>query len=110
MPKQTRTIILLRKNLWYQLLKGEMETSSVFFDADLYYLEQHQIETLLQILKDKYGNPSSIHAYGRESRSAIEKARRTIADHFSVSPGEIFFTSGGFTASQLYFQLQRLHF
>ena len=64
MPKQTRTIILLRKNLRYQLLKVEMETSSIFFDADLDYLEQHQIETLLQILKGKYGKGTRIKATG----------------------------------------------
>ena len=67
MSKQTRTIILLRKNLRYQLLKGEMETSSIFFDADLDYLEQHQIETLLQILKDKYGKGTRIKATGDSS-------------------------------------------
>jgi len=67
MPKQTRTIILLRKNLRYQLLKVEMEISSIFFDADLDYLEQHQIETLLQILKDKYGKGTRIKATGDSS-------------------------------------------
>ncbi len=67
MSKQTRTIILLRKNLRCQLFKGEMETSSIFFDADLDYLEQHQIETLLQILKDKYGKGTRIKATGDSS-------------------------------------------
>ena len=67
MSKQTRTIILLRKNLRYQLFKGEMEISSIFFDADLDYLEQHQIETLLQILKDKYGKGTRIKATGDSS-------------------------------------------
>jgi len=67
MSKQTRTIILLRKNLRCQLFKGEMETSSIIFDADLDYLEQHQIETLLQILKDKYGKGTRIKATGDSS-------------------------------------------
>ena len=44
-----------------------METSSIFFDADLDYLEQHQIETLLQILKDKYGKGTRIKATGDSS-------------------------------------------
>ena len=44
-----------------------METSSIFFDADLDYLEQHQIETLLQILKDKYGKGARIKATGDSS-------------------------------------------
>ena len=62
-----KSIILLRKNLRCQLFKGEMETSSIFFDADLDYLEQHQIETLLQILKDKYGKGTRIKAIGDSS-------------------------------------------
>ena len=67
MSKQTRTIIPLQKNLGYHLLKGEMEISSIIFDADLDYLEQHQIETLLQILKDKYGKGTRIKATGDSS-------------------------------------------
>jgi cysteine desulfurase len=46
-------------------------------------------------LKTHFGNPSSIHSHGRESRSAIEKARKVIAELLNVSPSEIFFTSGG---------------
>jgi len=42
-----------------------------------------------------FGNPSSIHAHGREVRSAIEKSRKKIADLLNTSPSEIFFTSGG---------------
>lgn len=42
-----------------------------------------------------FGNPSSIHAHGRAARSAIEKARKTIADLLCTSPAQIFFTSGG---------------
>ena len=44
-----------------------MEISSIFFDADLDYLEQHQIETLLHILKDKYGKGTRIKATGDSS-------------------------------------------
>ena len=44
-----------------------MELSSIFFDADLDYLEQHQIETVLQILKDKYGKGTRIKAIGDSS-------------------------------------------
>tara|TARA_B100000586_G_scaffold252193_1_gene211964 strand:- start:607 stop:3069 length:2463 start_codon:yes stop_codon:yes gene_type:complete len=44
-----------------------MEISSIFFDDDLDYLEQHQIETLLQILKSKYGEGTRIKATGDSS-------------------------------------------
>ena len=46
-------------------------------------------------LTERYGNPSSIHAFGRETRAAIERARKTIADCLNASMSEIFFTSGG---------------
>eukprot|EP01133_Synstelium_polycarpum_P009372 gene9372-10978_t len=42
-----------------------------------------------------YGNPSSIHAQGREVRTLIEKARKTVAGLLNAVPAEIFFTSGG---------------
>lgn len=42
-----------------------------------------------------YGNPSSIHAEGRQARAAIETARKTVAKHIGASIGEVFFTSGG---------------
>jgi hypothetical protein len=62
-----KSIILLGRIQLYQPYKGAMETSSIFFDADLDYLEQHQIETLLQILKDKYGKGTRIKATGDSS-------------------------------------------
>ncbi len=46
-------------------------------------------------MESTYGNPSSIHAHGREARSLIEKARKTIANLLHASPAEIFFTSSG---------------
>jgi cysteine desulfurase len=46
-------------------------------------------------LLDHFGNPSSIHQYGREVRSAVEKSRKNIADILNVAPAEVFFTSGG---------------
>lgn len=52
-------------------------------------------EAMLPYLRDHFGNPSSVHAHGRILRSAIEKARKSVAAHLGASPGEIFFTSGG---------------
>ena len=58
-------------------------------------LDPAVLDAMLPYLREHFGNPSSIHAYGRETRAAIEKARKKIATILSVSPGEIFFTSGG---------------
>jgi cysteine desulfurase len=44
---------------------------------------------------DRFGNPSSIHSHGRAIRSAIEQARRKVAELLHAAPSEIFFTSGG---------------
>ncbi|MBK6265957.1 cysteine desulfurase [Marivirga sp. S37H4] len=58
-------------------------------------LDPEVFEAMKPYMLDYYGNPSSIHGHGRDVRSAIEKARRTIAELLNTSPSEIFFTSGG---------------
>ena len=57
------------------------------------------IDVMLPLMKEQYGNPSSIHAEGRKGRSLIEAARKKIANALNASLGEIFFTSGGTEAS-----------
>lgn len=57
------------------------------------------LEAMMPYLTTYYGNPSSIHAWGRKSRAAIEKTRKIIAQCLSASVGEIFFTSGGTEAT-----------
>ena len=59
------------------------------------------VETMTQAMTTLYGNPSSIHADGRMVRTAIEDARKTIANHLHASIGEIFFTSGGTEANNM---------
>ncbi len=49
---------------------------------------------MYEILKDDFGNPSSIHHFGRKAKMIVEKSRKTIANYLSASIGEIFFTSG----------------
>jgi cysteine desulfurase len=53
------------------------------------------IDEMVNVMKAQYGNPSSIHAQGREVRTVIEKARKTVAGLLNATPAEIFFTSGG---------------
>jgi cysteine desulfurase len=52
-------------------------------------------------LKHNYGNPSSVHQFGRKAKSAVETARKNIAKHFNVSATEIIFTAGGTEADNL---------
>ncbi|REJ83544.1 MAG: cysteine desulfurase [Bacteroidetes bacterium] len=57
------------------------------------------IEAMIPVLQNNFGNPSSIHHAGRETRTLIEQARKTVAGILNVSPSEIFFTSGGTEAN-----------
>jgi len=52
-------------------------------------------DAMLPYLKEQYGNPSSIHRYGRLAHKAIEKARKQIALLINAEPSEILLTSGG---------------
>ena len=58
-------------------------------------LDPQVMEAMLPYLSTHFGNPSSIYSYGRETRLAVENARKTVARLVKASPGEIFFTSGG---------------
>ena len=64
-------------------------------------IDPEVIEVMLPIIKEGFGNPSSIHSFGRESRSLVEKARKNVARHLNCNPGEIFFTSGGTEADNM---------
>lgn len=58
-------------------------------------LDEAVIEAMLPVMREEYGNPSSIHGAGRKVRSIIENARKSVAKLLNVTPAEIFFTSGG---------------
>lgn len=57
------------------------------------------VEKMLPFLNENYGNPSSIHSFGRKTRVAIEDSREFIADFIHADPSEIYFTSGGTEAT-----------
>ncbi len=57
-------------------------------------LDKEVLEAMLPYMTTHFGNPSSIYSYGRETRLAIETARKTVAKLLNAHPGEIFFTSG----------------
>ena len=70
--------------------------SRIYFDnAATTALDPVVLDTMMPFLTEKFGNPSSIYSYGRETKMAIENARKTVAKLLNASPGEIFFTSGG---------------
>ncbi len=74
--------------------------SRIYFDnAATTALHPEVLEAMLPFLKENFGNPSSIYSYGRETRMAIETARKSVAKILNAHPAEIFFTSGGTESS-----------
>ena len=68
----------------------------IYFDnAATTALDKEVLDAMLPYMTTHFGNPSSIYSYGRESRLAIESARKTVVRLLNAHPGEIFFTSGG---------------
>jgi len=53
------------------------------------------IDAMMETMGQHYGNPSSIHAHGRQAKTIVERARKTVAGLLNTAPSEIFFTSGG---------------
>ena len=58
-------------------------------------VSQTVLNAMLPYYTEKYGNPSSLYAVGREAKKALEEARENVANHLGALPNEIFFTSGG---------------
>jgi len=59
------------------------------------------VEEMTKVMHHIYGNPSSIHAYGREARKIIDEARNVIAKSIHANFNEIIFTSGGTEADNM---------
>lgn len=56
---------------------------------------------MMEYMVEKYGNPSSIHSFGREVKKAVDEARQQVASLLGANANEIFFTSGGTEADNL---------
>ncbi|MEO6820184.1 MAG: cysteine desulfurase family protein, partial [Ginsengibacter sp.] len=68
----------------------------IYFDnAATTALDPEVFEAMKPFFIEKFGNPSSLYSYGRETRMAIENARKSVAKILNAHPAEIFFTSGG---------------
>ena len=76
---------------------------NIYFDnAATTQLDKRVLEEMIPFMVQNYGNPSSIHKHGREVKASIENSRNKIADILDVTPGEIFFTSGGTEADNTF--------
>lgn len=59
------------------------------------------VEKMIPYMTETFGNPSSIHFYGRQTRHAVDEPRRACARSIHANPNEIIFTSGGTEADNL---------
>jgi cysteine desulfurase len=74
----------------------------VYFDnAATTAIDPQVIQAMVETMENHYGNPSSIHTQGRQVKTIVEKARKTVANLLGASPSEIFFTSGGTEADNM---------
>tara|TARA_R110000868_G_scaffold2277_1_gene16968 strand:+ start:18595 stop:19743 length:1149 start_codon:yes stop_codon:yes gene_type:complete len=64
-------------------------------------LRPEVITSMQDALASSYGNPSSSHGFGRTAKTAIERARKTVAKYLNAHPAEIIFTSGGTEADNM---------
>lgn len=64
-------------------------------------VDSEVLQAMLPFLTKKFGNPSSIHFFGQEARSAVDKARHEAANIIGARPNEIVFLSGGTEANNL---------
>ncbi len=64
-------------------------------------LAKEVAEAMIPVLQNEFGNPSSTHFYGRQTKALIETSRRAIAKQLNCSPNELIFTSGGTEADNI---------
>lgn len=65
-------------------------------------LDARVLDSMLPYLKERFGNPSSRHEYGRAARAALDTARQQVAAAVGAHPTEVVFTSGGSEANNLF--------
>ncbi len=75
---------------------------SIYFDhAATTPMRQEVIDAMIPVFQDVFGNPSSVHSYGRKARKLLDDARKTVAQSIQANEKDITFTSGGTEADNL---------
>jgi cysteine desulfurase len=64
-------------------------------------MDREVIDAIIPVMETGFGNPSSVHSFGRGTRAIIEKARKQVAKYINASPSEIYFTGGGTEADNM---------
>ena len=58
-------------------------------------MSEAALNTMVSVIRENYGNPSSLYSVGQKAKETLEEARRTVAEAIGADPREILFTSGG---------------
>ena len=74
---------------------GEVETLIYADNAATTKMSDKAIETFTDLIRETYGNPSSLYEFGQRAKEVLEQARKDVADSIGADPKEIIFTSGG---------------
>src|SRR4029450_9489188 len=53
------------------------------------------IDRMTAVLREEFGNPSSVHHFGQQAKAAVDDARSQVAELIGADPSEVLFTSGG---------------
>jgi cysteine desulfurase len=64
-------------------------------------LRREALDAMMPFLTEEFGNPSSVHSFGRTARAALDEAHERVAARLHAEPREIIFTSGGTEANNL---------
>ena len=64
-------------------------------------VDKKVLEAMYPFFSEKYGNPNSLHEWGRDAREAVDKARSQVAELIGAQPKDIIFTGGGSEADNL---------
>ena len=64
-------------------------------------VDEKVLEAMYPFFSEKYGNPNSLHEWGREARTAVDHARAQVAELIGAQPKDIIFTGGGSEADNL---------
>ena len=58
-------------------------------------MSEAAVHTMISVINEDYGNPSSLYSIGQQAKETLEEARKTVAEAIGAEPREILFTSGG---------------
>ena len=93
---------LITASYRYIVDRGDKELRRVYLDHNATTpVHPEALEAMLLYYREHYGNASSIHAFGRDARAAVDESREAIAKAINANFGEIYFTSGGTESDNL---------